>query len=63
LTASRPCPCGSGRPSYPLYDARRIYCCRVCTKCERERRAEFRPEIFSGYTQADVNEPIEPEDA
>lgn len=59
----RTCPCGSGKPARDIYDAQRIYCCKVCDSCERRRKAEFRPEIFSGYTQADVDEPIEPEDA
>lgn len=61
--AIKPCPCGSGRRSYEFYDAQRIYCGRVCSSCEASRRAEFRPEIFSGYTQEDVDEPIEPDDA
>jgi len=30
-----------------LYDARLIFCCFVCEKCEAARRAEFRAEIFS----------------
>jgi hypothetical protein len=46
--------------SRPLYDARGIYCCRVCDRCEEEKRARYRPEIFSdaGY---DADEPIDEE--
>ena len=45
--------------SWAAYDARGIYLCRVCEKCEKEKLSQFRPEILSGYTQSDVNEPIE----
>lgn len=44
------------------YDARGIPLCRVCDKCEKEKLSKYRPEILTGYTQADVDEPIEPED-
>lgn len=47
--------------SWPVYDAQRIYLCRVCDVCESAKLARYRPEILSGYTQADVDEPIEPE--
>jgi hypothetical protein len=57
----RICNCGSGLVSWALYDAKRIYCGRVCEKCEKEKRAQFRPEIFKSYNQGDVDEPIEPE--
>lgn len=52
----------SEEPSWDLLDGRGIYLCRVCTKCEREKRRRYRPEILKPYTQADVDEPIEPED-
>jgi hypothetical protein len=58
----RTCPCGSGLPSWWLCDARGIELCRVCDRCERGKKARYRPEILSGYTQADVDEPIESED-
>lgn len=44
------------------YDAQGIYLCKVCSKCERAKLATYRPEILTGYTQADVDEPIEPEE-
>ena len=48
--------------SWPEYDAQGIYLCRVCDKCRKAKLAGYRPEILSGYTQADVAEPIEPEE-
>lgn len=47
IPPSRPCPCGSGEDSYWTYDARGIPLKRVCEKCERERLAEFRPEVLT----------------
>lgn len=47
--------------SWPVYDAQRIYLCRVCAVCEEEKLAQYRPEILSGYNQEDVDEPIEDE--
>lgn len=58
----RLCNCGSGQESYELLDAQGIYCARVCEECEPLVRGRYRPEIFSGYSQADVDEPIEAED-
>jgi len=43
-------------------DAQGIPLARVCDKCIKEKLSGFRPEIISGYTQADVDEPIEPGD-
>ena len=48
--------------SWPVYDAQGIYLCRVCEACEKVKLAKFRPEVLSGYSQADVDEPIEPEE-
>lgn len=50
--------------SWELFDGRGIYCCRVCPKCVDEKTARYRLEIMDPsqpYTQADVDEPIEPE--
>ena len=41
------CNCGSGEHPENLYDARGIYCCKVCSKCEAEKRKEFRADIFT----------------
>lgn len=50
----------SDRPSWWEKDAQGIELCRVCTKCRTQKLARYKPEILSGYTQADVTEPIEP---
>jgi hypothetical protein len=50
------------RRSWPEYDAQNIYLTRVCPTCEAAKLATYRPEILTGYTQADVDEPIEPEE-
>jgi hypothetical protein len=42
------------------YDARGVPLCRVCDVCRKEKLSHYRPEILRGYTQDDVNEPIEP---
>lgn len=43
---SRECVCGSGETRHALHDARGIFCTYVCDKCETEKRAKYRPEIF-----------------
>ncbi len=43
------------------YDAQNIPLCKVCDKCRAEKLSHYRPEILTGYTQADVDEPIDPE--
>jgi hypothetical protein len=58
----RLCPCGSGEYSEWEYDAQGIELCRACDKCRAEKLSRYRPEILTGYTQADVDEPIEPDD-
>ena len=58
----RPCPCGSGQASHWMSDARGIPLDRVCPACEATKRAKYNPWVFTGYTQADVDEPIEEED-
>jgi hypothetical protein len=58
----RKCDCGSGLPSEWAYDAQGIELDRVCPKCKQKKLGKYRPEILSGYTQADVDEPIEPEE-
>ena len=47
---------------WPEYDAQGLYLCKVCEKCVDNKLSRYRPEILNGYTQADVDEPIEPED-
>jgi len=40
-------------------DAQGIPLARVCDRCRDQKLGGFRPEILTGYTQADVDEPIE----
>ena len=54
------CPCGSGEPRRELIDARGIFCTFVCDKCEKQKRAKFRPDIFTD-SQYWTDEPVEEE--
>ena len=58
--AMKLCHCGSGEPRRELVDARGIFCTFVCDKCEKAKRAGFRPDIFhdSDYW---TDEPVEEE--
>lgn len=47
--------------SWPEYDGQGIYLCRVCDRCMAAKLRRYRPEILLGYSQADVDEPIEDE--
>jgi hypothetical protein len=51
--------CDHPEGKYPLYDAQGIFIAYVCDRCEDTVRARYRPEIFAGYSQADVDEPID----
>ncbi len=62
LYDSKPCRCGSGENSWWEMDGRGIPLCRVCSKCREEKLSKYRPEILRYYTQADVDERIEPEE-
>jgi hypothetical protein len=55
----RPCPCKSGKPSQWMFDCKGIALDRVCEDCEDTKRAKYNPMVFTGYTQADVDEQIE----
>ena len=61
-TPGDPCPCGSGHPCEEMTDAQGINCGLVCTACKAEKMRRFNPWVFTGYTQEDVDEPIEPND-
>lgn len=58
MVLRRTCPCGSGLPRYDLTDARGIFCAYVCEKCEEEKRARYRPEIFTDHNYW-TDEPVE----
>jgi hypothetical protein len=47
----------------PLTDGRGIFCNYVCDLCEEVKRSQYRPEILDRwYSEADVDEQIEPDD-
>ena len=54
------CFCGSGLERRALIDARGIFCTYVCDKCEKEKRREFRPDIFTNSSYWH-DEPIDDE--
>ncbi len=47
--------------SWPESDARGIYLCRMCPKCQDAKLAIYRPEVLTD-SQYEADEPIEPED-
>ncbi len=51
----------STEDSWMEHDAQGISLCVVCDDCVDQKLSKYRPEILSGYTQADVDESIEPE--
>jgi hypothetical protein len=56
------CDCGSEEWAEWQYDGRGIPLCRTCPECHDKKMSRYRPEILEHYTQADVDEPIEPPD-
>jgi len=40
------CPCGSGEWPEAQHDARGIFLCYTCGKCEREKLARYRPDVL-----------------
>lgn len=61
LYETRPCPCGSDKPSVWQSDARGIPLTRTCEDCHDRKMAQYRPEVLTdpGY---EADEPIEPEE-
>jgi len=53
------CNCGSGFEAWPESDGQGIFLCMVCEDCRDMKLSGYRPEILSGYSQEDVDEPIE----
>lgn len=43
------------------HDYQGIPLARVCEKCRDAKLAGYRPEILTGYSQSDVDEPIDPD--
>ena len=48
------------RKAYWVNDYQGIPLAKVCDDCESEKLSGYRPEMFTGYGQADVDEPIDP---
>jgi hypothetical protein len=57
----KPCPCGSGEQSKWELDAQGIPLIRACDVCWPKKMLAYRPCVRTAYTQADMDEPIEPE--
>jgi hypothetical protein len=43
------------------YDGQGVPLEKCCPVCRQQKLAKYRPEILRPYTQADVDEPIEPD--
>jgi hypothetical protein len=55
----RPCPCGSGEESQWEFDAKGMPLDRMCRVCRKAKLARIPTKILLGYTQEDIDEPIE----
>ena len=47
MSDPRLCPCGSGKPKFPCFDARDIFLCYACDDCAKAKLAKYRPEVLS----------------
>jgi hypothetical protein len=56
---NRPCPCGSGKPSWWAHDGNGIPLFRTCVDCKKAKLNRINPRVLRPYSQADVDEPIE----
>lgn len=52
------CSCGSGEYPEAQTDADGIFLCYTCSKCEEEKLAKYRPDIFT-RSSAEYGENIE----
>jgi hypothetical protein len=52
------CPCGSGEYPEAQHDARGIFLCYTCDKCEKEKLSHYRSEVLTD-SQYDCDEQIE----
>jgi hypothetical protein len=55
------CPCGSGEYPDDQHDARGIFLCYTCPKCEDEKLSRYRPDVLSDPNYW-TDEPVEEED-
>lgn len=60
MMSIRPCPCGSGKPSWWAKDARGIELARICVDCQERKMARYRPEVLTNPSYH-ADEPIEAE--
>jgi hypothetical protein len=58
----RPCPCGSGKPSSWVMDARGIPLKRTCEDCHTKVMATYRPEVLTNPDYNPLDDVIEPEE-
>jgi hypothetical protein len=61
MSDNRPCPCGSGKPSWWENDARNIPLFRVCDDCQAKKLATVRPDVLTDSNYW-ADEAIEGED-
>ena len=54
------CTCGSGEFPQELSDARGIFCCYYCSKCEKKQKSKYRPEVLTDANYDTMGEQIEP---
>lgn len=52
------CPCGSGEFSDAQHDARGIFLCYTCKKCEKTKLAGYRPAVLTDFDY-ECDEPID----
>ena len=52
------CNCGSDHDRYPVKDGYGIFLTYACSRCEKEKLSEFRPDIMKKY---ECDEPIDEE--
>ncbi len=52
------CPCGSGEWPEAHHDARGIFLCYACDKCEAEKLSHYRPDVLTDPNYW-ADEPIE----
>ncbi len=56
------CKCHSGLEEFWLLDCHHICLCMVCNSCIERKKATYNPWVFTGYTEDDIECPIEPEE-
>jgi hypothetical protein len=52
------CPCGSGEFPQAQYDARGIFLCYTCSKCEAIALSRYRPDVLNN-SNYEADEPID----